>query len=134
MRTYLVNLLIAAVLVGALTAVAAPALCADTLNAAATMALVDRNKDGRIDREEYHQRMTEVFYFADVDKDGKVTYAELAVVTAVDPEAFKKADRDGDGKLSLYEFLYIVHRDFDAADRNQDGTIDMQELVVLIGK
>jgi Ca2+-binding EF-hand superfamily protein len=131
MRTYL---LIAAVLLGALSAVAAPALCAEPMNAAATMILVDRNRDGRIDREEYHQRMTEVFYFADLDKDGKVTHAELTTVTVVDPEAFKNADRDGDGKHSVYEFLYIVHRDFDVADKNQDGVLDMQELIVLIGR
>jgi len=107
---------------------------AEQMGANATMALVDKNKDGRIDREEFHQRMTEVFFFADVDKDGQLTFAELAAVTKVDPEAFKRADRDGGGKLSLYEFIYVIHRDFDAADKNQDGVIDLQELQVLMGK
>lgn len=111
-----------------------PAAGADRMDANATMALADKNKDGRIDREEFHQRMTEVFFFADVDKDGQVTYAELIAVTPVDPEAFKRADRDGNGKLSLYEFMYVIHRDFDAADKNQDGVIDLQELWVLMGK
>lgn len=127
-------LMITAAVVAALAMHATPALSADRMDAATTMALVDRNKDGRIDREEYHQRMTEVFFFADVDKDGVVTYSELAAVTTVDPGAFKKADRNGDGKLLLYEFLYIVHRDFDAADKNQDGVIDTQELTALVGK
>ena len=131
MKNYLI---VAAAVLGVLAVSVAPAACADRMDAGATMALVDRNKDGRIDREEYHQRMTEVFYFADVDKDGHVTFAELVAVTAVDPEAFKKADRDGDGKLSLYEFLYIVHLDFDASDKNQDGVIDIQELTLLVGK
>jgi Ca2+-binding EF-hand superfamily protein len=112
----------------------APAAGADRLDANATMALTDKNKDGRIDREEFHQRMTEVFFFADVDKDGQLTFAELVAVEKVDPEALKKADRDGNGKLSLYEFMYVIHRDFDAADKNQDGTIDLQELRVLVGK
>ncbi len=107
---------------------------AEQMDANATMALVDKNKDGRIDREEFHQRMTEVFFFADIDKDGQLTFAELAAVTKVDPEVFKRADRDGDGKLSLYEFMYVIHRDFDAADKNQDGVIDLQELQVLMGK
>jgi Ca2+-binding EF-hand superfamily protein len=110
------------------------AASADRMDANATMALVDKNKDGRIDREEFHQRMTEVFFFADVDKDGQLTFAELAAVTKVDPEAFKRADQDGDGKLSLYEFMYVIHRDFDAADKNPDGVIDLQELQVLMGK
>jgi hypothetical protein len=131
MKTYLMA---AAAIVSALAVYVTPAACADRMDAGATMALTDRNKDGRLDREEYHQRMTEVFFFADVDKNGNVTYAELVAVTPVDPEAFKRADRDGDGKLSYYEFLYIVHRDFDAADQNQDGVIDLQELRVLVGK
>jgi hypothetical protein len=58
----------------------------------------------------------------------------LVAVTPVDPEAFKRADRDGDGKRSHYKFLYNVHRDFDAADQNQDGAIDLQELRVLMGR
>jgi Ca2+-binding EF-hand superfamily protein len=111
-----------------------PAASAERMDASSTMALVDKNKDGRIDREEFHQRMTEVFFFADVDKDGQLTYAELTAVEYVDPEVFKRADRDGNGKLSLYEFMYVVHRDFDAADKNADGVIDMEELRVLVGK
>jgi hypothetical protein len=77
-----------------------PVAGAERLDANATMALVDKNKDGRIDREEFHQRMTEVFFFADVDKDGQLTFAELVTVEKVDSEAFKRADRDGSGKLS----------------------------------
>ncbi len=42
---------------------------APKLDATGTMRLTDRNGDRKIDREEYNQRMTEVFYFADVDKD-----------------------------------------------------------------
>jgi len=111
-----------------------PAAAAERLDANATMALSDKNKDGRIDREEFHQRMTEVFFFADVDKDGHLTFAELVAVANADPEAIKRADRDGNQKLSLYEFMYVIHRDFDAADKNQDGVIDLQELRVLVGK
>ena len=111
-----------------------PVAGAERLDANATMALVDKNKDGRIDREEFHLRMTEVFFFADLDKDGQLTFVELVAVATADPEAFKRGDRDGNGKLSLYEFMYVIHRDFDAADKNQDGVIDLQELRVLVEK
>jgi Ca2+-binding EF-hand superfamily protein len=111
-----------------------PAASAERMDASSTMALADKNKDGRIDREEFHQRMVEVFFFADVDKDGQLTYVELTAVEQVDPEAFKRADRGGNGKLSLYEFMYAMHRDFEAADKNGDGVIDMEELRVLVGK
>jgi Ca2+-binding EF-hand superfamily protein len=104
------------------------------LGATATMELSDKNKDGRIDREEFHQRTIEVFFFADADKDGYLTVGEIEAVVSIAPEAFKRADRDGNGKLSLYEFTYAMHRDFDAADRNADGVIDMAELRVLVGK
>lgn len=117
----------------ALTANIPPAIGAERMDASSTMALVDKNRDARIDREEFHHRMTEVFFFADVDKDGQLTFAELIAVEKVDPETFKRADRDGSGKLSLYEFMYVIHRDFEAADKNGDGVIDMQELQVLVG-
>jgi Ca2+-binding EF-hand superfamily protein len=110
-----------------------PASGADRLDANATMALSDKNRDGRLDREEFHQRMTEIFFFADLDKDGKLTYAELFAVEKVDPEALKRADRDSNGNLSLYEFMYVIHRDFEAADKNQDGVIDIEELRILVG-
>jgi Ca2+-binding EF-hand superfamily protein len=106
---------------------------APQLDADSTMGLTDRNGDQKIDREEYNQRMTEVFYFANIGKDGNLTLAELAAVAPVDPQAFQIADKDGNGKLSLGEFLYAVHIDFYTADTNRDGTIDMQELRVFMG-
>jgi Ca2+-binding EF-hand superfamily protein len=115
---------------------AVPAFAAGVpkLDPAATMGLADRNGDRKIDREEYHQRMTEVFYFADADKDGNLTIVELAAAQPVDPQAFQNADKDGNGKLTLGEFLYAVHLDFYTADTNRDGTIDMQELKVFMGQ
>ena len=107
---------------------------APKLGAAGTMGLADRNGDQKIDREEYNQRMTEVFFFADVDKDGNLTIDELAAVEPVDPKVFQTADRDGNGKLSLGEFLYAVHIDFTGADTNRDGYIDMQELKAFMGQ
>jgi predicted ATP-dependent protease len=105
-----------------------------TMDSAATMATADKNGDDRIDLEEYNQRMTDVFFLADTDKDGNLTVTEMQAVTNVDPEAFKMADRDGSQSLSLSEYLDALDKDFDAADRNHDGTIDMQELELMLSQ
>jgi Ca2+-binding EF-hand superfamily protein len=104
------------------------------MDAATTMAMSDKNDDNRLDREEYHERMTEVFFFMDTDRDGQLTISEFRAVEEVDPQRFEAADRDGNHSLSLYEFLYALHHDFEAADRNSDGTLDMEELRLMIGK
>lgn len=87
-------------------------------------ARADRNGDGVVDRREFHERMVDVFYFLDADKDGGLTSAEVKKVT---PEAFGRADRNGDGKLQMQEFLDARAMDFDAADANDDAVLDPTE-------
>lgn len=101
---------------------AEPSTSSDTR---AAYGATDRNSDNRIDREEFHQRMVEVFFFEDADRDGSVTESELG---EVDARAFRMADRDGSGTLSLYEFLDARFADFDAADRDGDGTLTIAEV------
>lgn len=104
------------------------------MDAAATLAISDKNGDNRIDREEYHQRMTEVFFFVDTNKDSSLTIIEIRVVEEVDPQLFEAADRDGNQTLSVYEYLYALHNDFETADRDKDGTLDMEELRIMVEK
>jgi Ca2+-binding EF-hand superfamily protein len=104
------------------------------MDAAEVMATSDKNQDGRIDREEYLQRMTEVFFFIDADKDGSLTITEIEAAGKVDPERFMAADRDGNQTLSLREYLNALNNDFDAADSDKDGTLDMEELRRMVGK
>ena len=104
------------------------------MDAAATMALSDKNDDKRLDREEYHQRMTEVFFFVDINKDGNLTITEIQVVEEIDPQHFEAADRDGNQTLSVYEYLYGLHYDFETADRDKDGTLDVEELRIMVEK
>ncbi|HEY3188731.1 MAG TPA: EF-hand domain-containing protein [Solirubrobacteraceae bacterium] len=85
----------------------------------------DRNGDGRIDREEFHRRTVEVFYFLDANRDGYLVVGEIAVIPI---EAFRAADRDGDGKLSLQEYLNARFKDFEAMDANGDGVVTREEL------
>lgn len=95
----------------------------------------DRNKDGRIGRVEFLERMKEAFFFIDNDKDGYVTIVEYQQrLQGADPRRVAAADRNKDGKLSIDEFLKIISGDFDAADRNDDGVIDEQEIRVWIAR
>jgi Ca2+-binding EF-hand superfamily protein len=97
------------------------------------METADRNKDNRIDRVEFLNRMKEAFFFIDVDKDGYVTIIEYQQsIQGTDPRQVTAADRNKDGKISMDELLKIVSGDFDAADRNDDGVVDVEEIKVWI--
>jgi Ca2+-binding EF-hand superfamily protein len=94
----------------------------------AAFAETDENKDGRIDREEFHHRVVEIFYFADVDKDGYLTREEVIAGT-VFPEDFANADTNGDGRIDLYEFAKVRFATFDKVDTNHDGVLSVEEVV-----
>jgi Ca2+-binding EF-hand superfamily protein len=97
------------------------------------METADRNKDNRIDRVEFLNRMKEAFFFIDVDKDGYVTIIEYQQsIQGTDPRQVTAADRNKDGKISMDELLKIVSGDFDAADRNDDGVLVEEEIKVWI--
>jgi Ca2+-binding EF-hand superfamily protein len=87
----------------------------------------DSNNDGSIDRGEFHLRIVEVFYFADTDKDGYLSPDEQKRL--VFPEDFTADDKDGDGRISLREFLRVRFADFDAVDTDHDGMLSLDEVV-----
>ena len=89
----------------------------------------DRNRDGYIDHEEFHERMVEIFYFADVNKDGFLDPAELKRLAF--PEDFTEDDKDRDGRVALREFLRVRFHDFELADGNHDGELSLEEVVVV---
>lgn len=93
-------------------------------------AITDRNSDGFVDRGEFHQRMVELFFFADADRDGRLVPAELPGVSA---EVFGGADRDGNGVLSLAEFTQARAVDFGQADSNGDGLLSRIEVDAVTG-
>jgi Ca2+-binding EF-hand superfamily protein len=62
---------------------------------------VDRNHNGRIELSELRDSLAKAFAQLDANHDGFLTAAEAAFMR---PEAFKKFDRDGDGRLSAEEF------------------------------
>jgi Ca2+-binding EF-hand superfamily protein len=96
----------------------------------AAFAETDANRDGKLDRQEFHERMVEVFFHGDRDKDGFMVWDELVPVVAF-PEDFRAADRDGDGRYSLYEFIRVRFDDYDVVDTDQDGLLSLAEVVAV---
>jgi Ca2+-binding EF-hand superfamily protein len=87
----------------------------------------DKNRDGKIDREEFHQAAVESFYFRDKGRKGYLLIEELKEAS---PEAFKAANRKGDGRLTLEEYVNALFIDFDKADTNKDGSLTFEEMEV----
>ncbi len=87
--------------------------------------LVDKNGDGRIDREEFHQAVVETFYFLDKGRKGYLVLEDMPGLTVA---VFRAADKNGDGKLSLQEFVNARFVDFQAADLDHDGTLTYAEI------
>ena len=124
-----VSLLLSFLAVGcSLTLAAAPQ--ADAQAAGDSFSTSDLDKNGRIDRAEYQRRMVEVFYFADKNKDGVVTIEEIVAIEPLDEKAFKAADRDGSGTLTVNEFVAYRMIQFDEADRNKDGVLTIEEVEI----
>ncbi len=98
----------------------------------AAHAVADENHDGELDREEFHHRMVQIFYFADTDRDGLVSLGELKVFD--EEKLFRDADRDRDSKISLKEFVDARFDNFRDADTDSDGTLSVQEVVDAFNK
>jgi len=95
----------------------------------AVFAEADKNGDGQIDIGELHDRLVEVFYNTDTNKDGFLSVEEFNRLPY--PEGFKVADRDGDGRISLKEFVEIRFHQFEAADTNHDGQLSLEEVIIV---
>ena len=87
----------------------------------------DKNHDGKIDREEFHQAAVESFYFRDKGRKGYLLVEELKEAS---PEAFKAANRKNDGRLTLQEYVNALFIDFDKADTDKDGSLTFEEIEV----
>ncbi len=93
----------------------------------AAHAEADRNGDGYIDREEFHQRMVEIFFHGDRDKDGYMSYEEIDRVVVV-TEDWSRVDTNRDDRIALYEFIRVRFVDFDEVDTDQDGLLSVEEV------
>jgi len=82
-------------------------------------AVLDLDRNGQLDWKEYRNRVSEIFYFADADTDGRIDADEAGTLgegVAIPAEglrhaqfldahrkAFGDLDRDDDGRLTLAE-------------------------------
>lgn len=85
----------------------------------------DRNGDGKLDREEFHQAAVQAFFFRDRDKSGYLVITELKEAS---PEALKAVKRKNDARISLPEYVNALFKDFEAADTDGDGLLSMEEI------
>jgi hypothetical protein len=92
---------------------------ATTKSPAEDFAALDLDRNGRLDWKEYRSRISEIFFFADANTDGRIdadeagTLGEGVAIPAdglthsqfldVHRKAFEDLDRDGDGQLTLAE-------------------------------
>ena len=104
-----------------------------SMNSEEIMGVTDLDRDERIDIKEYHHRITDVYFFLDTDKDGKLTVVEIQrSMPNLDADQIGKADVNGDNIITIYEFRYVLYQDFETMDKNQDGSLDKQEMKTMV--
>ena len=92
----------------------------------------DLDGDGTLDLGEVKKAATDFFARHDPDHDGTLDKRELA--GRLSARELAAADPDHDGTLTLDEYLAIVEKRFNAANRDGDGTLDAKELRTPAGR
>ena len=92
----------------------------------------DFNHDGFVSLDEFHQDVLRSWRALQPDASGYVIIADLASVPGMTKgmiERLKRANTNGDGKLSFKEVVTARMAYFEAADTNNDDRLSMQECV-----
>ena len=113
----------------ALLGVAAPALAATKTGPAMRF---DTDNDGTVDMDEAKKSASTLFDKLDTDKDGTLDFKKLK--GRLPHKEFTAADPDNDGTLSKDEYLALVEKRFKAADPDNDGTLSAAEFKTVAGK
>ena len=121
------------IVVAIVSLLAANTAWSEAMNSEGIMDVTDLDGDNRIDLEEFRHRITDVYFFLDTDKDGKLTVVEIQrSYPELDLAVIGKADVNKDSTITIYEFRYILYKDFDGMDKNKDGSLDQQEMKTAI--
>ena len=87
----------------------------------------DKNKDGFIEMSEFVERLNDVYYLGDANKDGKLSKEEYDAVVVI-REDFSKVDKNGDGVISESEFVAARVPLFEQSDKDKDGKLSEDEI------
>jgi Ca2+-binding EF-hand superfamily protein len=94
--------------------------------------MFDLDADGTLDLAEVKKAAAALFARLDPDHDGTLDKRELA--GRLNARELAAADPDHDGTLTLDEYLAVVQKRFNAANRDADGTLDARELRTPAGR
>jgi hypothetical protein len=94
--------------------------------------MFDLDADGTLDLAEVKKAAADLFAQLDPDHDGTLDKHELA--GRLSARELAAADPDHDGTLTLDEYLAVVQKRFNAANRDADGTLDARELRTPAGR
>ena len=98
-------------------------------DAKAAFAEADTDHDGEIDLCEFRERVIEIFYRADTDKNGSLSPTEYQQLPFSGD--FKDADPAGTGRITLHDFIAVRYRQFIEADGNKDGELSVAEVIAV---
>jgi Ca2+-binding EF-hand superfamily protein len=87
----------------------------------------DTSKDGLIEIDEFFDRLVEIYFHGDADKNGTLSPAEFARAIVV-PQEFSTVDRNGDGVVDRREFVRARLPVFQEADLDKDGALSLAEV------
>lgn len=101
--------------------------------ARAAFEAADVDHDGFISLAEFHKNALLAWHTLDTNRDGWIDLRELSVLPQVLRVSLlgslKRADSDGDLKLSFKEVMNARMADFDAADTNRDDRLSLAEVL-----
>jgi Ca2+-binding EF-hand superfamily protein len=87
----------------------------------------DKNKDGFIEMSEFVERINDVYFLGDTNKDGKLSKDEYDAIVVI-REDYTIVDKNGDGVISESEFVAARVPLFEKADTDKDGKLSEQEI------
>jgi len=87
-----------------------------------TMALFDKDGDGKVSEKEYVQVFGQQFSIKDKNKNGELTRDEFS------HSAFGGADKNRNGIVSREEYLLMHKGNFSNSDKNKDGVLAPEEM------